>query len=137
MPPAPMNPYGETKVEFEGMLARYAQSHGVASVSLRYFNAAGAATRWGEDHEPETHLIPNILRVAQGRTAAVEVYGSDYPTPDGTAVRDYIHILDLADAHLRALDANLAGAVALNLGTGHGHSVLAVVEAARAATGRP
>ncbi len=134
-PPAPMNPYGETKVEFEGMLAGYAQSHGLASVSLRYFNAVGASARCGEDHEPETHLIPNILRAAQGR-GAVEVYGSDYPTPDGTAVRDYIHILDLADAHLRALDASLDGAVALNLGTGQGHSVLAVVEAARAVTGR-
>ena len=135
-PPAPMNPYGETKVEFEGMLARHAQSHGLASVSLRYFNAAGASARYGEDHAPETHLIPNILRVAQERAAAVEVYGSDYPTPDGTAVRDYIHILDLADAHLRALDASLDGAVALNLGTGEGQSVLAVVAAARAVTGR-
>jgi len=136
-PPAPMNPYGETKVEFEGMLARHAQCDGLASVSLRYFNAAGASARCGEDHEPETHLIPNILRVAQRRAATVEVYGSDYPTPDGTAVRDYVHVLDLADAHLRALDADLDGAVALNLGTGQGHSVLAVVEAARAVTGRP
>jgi UDP-glucose 4-epimerase len=135
-PPAPMNPYGETKVEFEGMLARYARSHGLASVSLRYFNAAGASPRCGEDHTPETHLVPNVLRVAQQRAAAVEVFGSDYPTPDGTAVRDYIHILDLADAHLRALDAKLDGAVALNLGTGAGHSVLAVVGAARAVTGR-
>ncbi len=135
-PPAPMNPYGETKVEFEGMLAGYGRSHGLASVSLRYFNAAGASPRCGEDHTPETHLVPNILRVAQQRAAAVEVFGSDYPTPDGTAVRDYIHILDLADAHLRALDAKLDGAVALNLGTGAGHSVLAVVAAARAVTGR-
>ena len=135
-PAAPMNPYGETKVEFEGMLAACARSHGVASVSLRYFNAAGASARCGEDHAPETHLIPNVLRVAQGRAAALDVYGTDYPTPDGTAVRDYIHIADLADAHLRALDASLDGAVALNLGTGRGHSVLAVVEAARAVTGR-
>ncbi|HMH81271.1 MAG TPA: UDP-glucose 4-epimerase GalE [Gemmatimonadales bacterium] len=135
-PPAPVNPYGETKVEFEGMLARAAQSHGLASVSLRYFNAAGASARYGESHTPETHLIPNILRVALGLAAAVEVYGTDYPTPDGTAVRDYIHVLDLADAHLRALDARVDGAVALNLGTGVGQSVLAVVDAARRATSR-
>jgi UDP-glucose 4-epimerase len=134
-PLAPINPYGETKLEFEGILAARARSHGLSSVSLRYFNAAGASPRHGEDHAPETHLIPNILRVAQGRAAAVEIYGSDYPTPDGTAVRDYIHILDLADAHLRALDATIDGAVALNLGTGQGHSVLAVVQAARAVTG--
>lgn len=135
-PPAPMNPYGETKVEFEAMLTRYAKSHGLQSVSLRYFNAAGASERYGEDHEPETHLIPNVLRVAQGRVPSVDVFGTDYATPDGTAVRDYIHVLDLADAHLRALDAPLDGAVALNLGTGTGQSVLAVVEAARRVTGR-
>jgi len=135
-PAAPMNPYGETKVEFERLLSRYAASHGVASASLRYFNAAGASTRFGEHHEPETHLIPNILRVAQRRSGTVEIYGSDYPTPDGTAVRDYVHILDLADAHLRALDAALEGAVALNLGTGEGHSVRQVVEAARSVTGQ-
>jgi len=135
-PAAPLNPYGETKVEFEAMLARLAQSHGLASVSLRYFNAAGASTRYGEDHAPETHLIPNVLRVAQGRAPALEVYGTDYSTSDGTAVRDYIHVLDLADAHIRALDADLHGAVAVNLGTGTGHSVLAVAAAARGVTGR-
>src|SRR6266700_1164458 len=134
-PAAPVNPYGETKVEFERMLAAAARSHGVASVSLRYFNAAGATERYGEDHEPETHLIPNVLRVAQGRALALEVYGTDYPTPDGTAVRDYIHVLDLADAHIRALDAELDGAVAVNLGTGTGSSVLAVADAARRVTG--
>jgi UDP-glucose 4-epimerase len=136
-PAAPVNPYGETKVEFERMLGAAARSHGVASVSLRYFNAAGASERYGEDHEPETHLIPNVLRVAQGRAPALEVYGTDYPTPDGTAVRDYIHVLDLADAHIRALDAELDGAAAVNLGTGTGSSVLAVAEAARHVTGRP
>ena len=136
-PAAPVNPYGETKVEFERMLGAVARSHGVASVSLRYFNAAGASGRYGEDHEPETHLIPNVLRVAQGRAPALEVYGTDYPTPDGTAVRDYIHVLDLADAHIRALDAELDGAAAVNLGTGTGSSVLAVAEAARHVTGRP
>lgn len=138
-PPAPVNPYGETKVEFERLLAQAAKTHGVASVSLRYFNAAGASTRYGEDHDPETHLIPNVLRVARGggSDGAVEVYGTDYPTPDGTAIRDYIHVLDLADAHIRALDAPLTGAEAVNLGTGTGHSVIAVTEAARRVTGRP
>jgi UDP-glucose 4-epimerase len=134
-PVAPLNPYGETKAEFEALLARLARSDGVASVSLRYFNAAGASARCGEDHEPETHLIPNVLRVAQGRARALEVFGTDYPTSDGTAIRDYIHVLDLADAHIRALDAPLNGAVAVNLGTGAGHSVLAVVAAARSVTG--
>jgi len=135
-PAAPVNPYGETKVAFERMLGAAARTHGVASVSLRYFNAAGASERYGEHHEPETHLIPNVLRVAQGRAPALEVYGTDYPTPDGTAVRDYIHVLDLADAHIRALDAPLDGAAAVNLGTGTGSSVLAVAEAARHVTGR-
>ena len=134
-PVAPLNPYGETKAEFEALLARLAERDGLASVSLRYFNAAGATARYGEDHEPETHLIPNILRVAQGRAPTLEVYGADYPTADGTAIRDYIHVLDLADAHIRALDAALNGAVAVNLGTGAGHSVLAVVAAARHVTG--
>ena len=134
-PIAPVNPYGETKAAFEALLARLARTDGVASVSLRYFNAAGASPRYGEDHEPETHLIPNVLRVAQGRARALEVYGTDYPTVDGTAIRDYIHVLDLADAHIRALDAPLNGAVAVNLGTGAGHSVLAVVAAARSVTG--
>jgi UDP-glucose 4-epimerase len=136
-PAAPVNPYGETKMEFERMLALAGRTQGVASISLRYFNAAGASERYGEDHEPETHLIPNVLRVAQGRAPALEVYGTDYPTSDGTAVRDYIHVLDLADAHIRALDADLDGAVAVNLGTGTGSSVLAVTEAARHVTGRP
>src|SRR5690348_13064333 len=135
-PVAPLNPYGETKAEFEALLARLARSDGVASVSLRYFNAAGASTRCGEDHEPETHLIPNVLRVAQGRARALEVFGTDYPTSDGTAIRDYIHVLDLANAHIRALDAPLTGAEAVNLGTGTGHSVLAVTDAARQVTGR-
>jgi UDP-glucose 4-epimerase len=106
-------------------------------VSLRYFNAAGATLHRGEDHEPETHLIPNVLGVALGRRAAVDVYGTDYPTADGTAVRDYIHVDDIADAHVRALDIPLAGAVALNLGSGIGHSVRQVIEAARRVTGHP
>ncbi len=134
---APVNPYGETKLAFERMLEPWATSHGLRSVSLRYFNAAGATKRYGEDHAPETHLIPNVLRVAARERSAVEVYGTDYATPDGTAVRDYIHVRDLADAHVRALDADVAGAQAVNLGTGTGQSVLSVVEAARRVTGQP
>jgi UDP-glucose 4-epimerase len=137
VPQAPVNPYGETKRDFERVLGEYATRHGLASVSLRYFNAAGATERRGEDHEPETHLIPNVLGVALGRRPAVDVYGTDYPTADGTAVRDYIHVDDIADAHVRALDVPLAGAVALNLGSGAGHSVRQVVEAARRVTGHP
>jgi UDP-glucose 4-epimerase len=135
-PRAPVNPYGETKLAFERLLADYATRHGVVSISLRYFNAAGATARHGEDHDPETHLVPNVLQVALGRRPAVEVYGTDYPTPDGTAVRDYVHIADIADAHVRALEADFASAVAVNLGTGAGHSVLSVTKAARRITGR-
>ena len=136
-PLAPVNPYGESKREFERMLGEYAARDGGTVVSLRYFNAAGASAEHGEDHEPETHLIPNVLRVASGQRPALDVLGTDYPTPDGTAVRDYIHILDIADAHVRALEADLTGMTAMNLGTGVGYSVLAVAEAARQATGRP
>ena len=136
-PPAPVNPYGETKLAFERLLERWATSHGLKSLSLRYFNAAGATERYGEDHAPETHLIPNVLQVAGRHRPALEVYGTDYATPDGTAVRDYIHVRDLADAHVRALDADGDGAQAVNLGTGTGHSVLSVVEAARRVTGQP
>jgi UDP-glucose 4-epimerase len=136
-PQAPVNPYGETKLEFERVLGAYAARHGLGSVSLRYFNAAGATDRRGEDHEPESHIIPNVLAAALGTRPAVDVYGTDYPTPDGTAVRDYIHVDDIADAHVRALDVPAGGAIALNLGTGTGHSVRQVVEAARRVTGRP
>lgn len=135
-PLAPVNPYGETKMEFEGVLAGYATRHELGAVSLRYFNAAGATERRGEDHEPETHLIPNVLAVALGERRAVDVFGTDYPTPDGTAVRDYIHVADIADAHVRALDVPLDGRhIALNLGTGTGHSVRQVLDAARGITG--
>ena len=133
---APVSPYGETKLEFERVLRDYAVRHRLASVSLRYFNAAGATELRGEDHDPESHLIPNVLTVALGKRPAVEVFGTDYPTPDGTAVRDYIHVDDLADAHVRALDIAPDGAVALNLGTGRGTSVRQVVDAARRITGR-
>jgi UDP-glucose 4-epimerase len=136
-PMAPMSPYGETKLEFERVLGDYASRHQLSSVSLRYFNAAGANDQRGEDHEPESHLIPNVLGVALGKRAAVDIFGIDYPTPDGTAVRDYIHVDDLADAHVRALDIAPNGAIALNLGTGQGSSVRQVVETARRITGHP
>src|SRR5260370_113473 len=136
-PPAPVNPYGETKLVFERLLERWAKSHGLRSVSLRYFNAAGATERHGEDHAPETHLIPSVLRVAGRERSAVEVYGTDYATPDRTAVRDDIHVRDLADAHVRALDATVDGAQAVNLGTGTGQSVLSVVAAAPPVTAQP
>jgi UDP-glucose 4-epimerase len=137
-PLAPVNPYGETKRDFERLLADVGPKQGIGVVSLRYFNASGATERLGEDHDPETHLIPNVLAAALGRRAALEVYGTDYPTADGTAIRDYVHVADIADAHLRALDVELDGgaAVAVNLGTGTGRSVREVVEAARRVTGR-
>ncbi|HWC72578.1 MAG TPA: UDP-glucose 4-epimerase GalE [Gemmatimonadales bacterium] len=137
-PQAPVNPYGETKRDFERILGEVAPRTGIAVVSLRYFNAAGATERLGEDHDPETHLIPNVLAVALGKQPAVNVYGTDYPTPDGTAIRDYVHVSDIADAHVRALDVPLSGSapVALNLGTGGGHSVQQVVDAARRVTGK-
>jgi UDP-glucose 4-epimerase len=137
-PQAPVNPYGETKRDFERLLADVGPRNGMGVVSLRYFNACGATARLGEDHDPETHLIPNVLAAALGTRAALEIYGTDYSTPDGTAVRDYVHVTDIADAHLRAMDAKLDGgsAVAVNLGTGTGRSVREVVEAARRVTGR-
>src|SRR6266571_2279677 len=102
-PKTPVNPYGRTKLEFEGLLERAAAEHGFAVVSLRYFNAAGATERLGEAHDPESHLVPNVLGAALGTKPPVPVYGTDYPTPDGTAVRDYVHIADIADAHVQAL----------------------------------
>jgi UDP-glucose 4-epimerase len=137
-PLEPVNPYGETKRDFERVLADVGPKRGLGVVSLRYFNASGATERLGEDHDPETHLIPNVLAAALGKRDALEVYGTDYPTADGTAVRDYVHVADIADAHLRALDIELEGnaAVAVNLGTGTGRSVREVVEAARRVTRR-
>jgi len=140
-PQCPVNPYGETKLAIERALRWYGQAYGLQSVSLRYFNAAGADPdgEIGELHTPETHLVPLVLQTALGRRSHIEVYGTDYPTPDGTAIRDYIHVQDLAEAHLRALEYLLAGgaAVALNLGTGSGHSVREVVRAAETIGGRP
>ena len=136
---APVNPYGETKRDFERLLAGFAPAHGIEVVSLRYFNASGATEQRGEDHDPETHLIPNVLAAAAGKRAAVDVFGTDYQTPDGTAVRDYVHVADIADAHVRALNVKVdaRGPVALNLGTGTGRSVREVIEAARRVTGKP
>jgi UDP-arabinose 4-epimerase len=140
-PQLPVNPYGETKLAVERALRWYQQAYGLRSMSLRYFNAAGADPQGeiGELHEPETHLIPLILHAALGRRAHVDIYGTDYPTPDGTAIRDYIHVEDLAEAHLRALELLFAGgeSAALNLGTGSGHSVREVIAAAEAISGRP
>jgi UDP-arabinose 4-epimerase len=132
-PQLPVNPYGETKLAIERALHWYGAAYGIRSVSLRYFNAAGADPEGeiGEEHEPETHLIPLVIAAALGRRPHVEVYGTDYPTHDGTAIRDYIHVQDLAEAHVLALGHLAAGgaAAALNLGTGRGHSVREVIAA--------
>jgi UDP-glucose-4-epimerase GalE len=144
-PLAPINPYGETKRTFEGALRFYGEAYGLRSIALRYFNVAGATEGNGEIHDPETHLIPNVLRAAD-TGSPVTLFGTDYPTPDGTCIRDYIHVADLADAHLLALEATAApnGAgetgrpwAAFNLGIGQGFSVREVVAAAEAIVGRP
>ncbi|MFD7707527.1 UDP-glucose 4-epimerase GalE [Streptomyces sp. NPDC059786] len=135
---APINPYGASKLAVDHMIASECGAHGLAAVSLRYFNVAGAFERYGERHSPESHLIPLILQVAQGNRDSILVYGDDYPTPDGTCVRDYIHVADLAEAHLSALGAAEAGRhLICNLGNGRGYSVREVIEAARTVTGRP
>jgi len=133
---APVNSYGESKLIFERILAWYGRAYGLKHVSLRYFNAAGASQRLGEDHHPETHLIPNVLKAALNRSKPVGIFGTDYPTKDGSCVRDYIHVLDIARAHILALERveELSGRV-YNLGNGDGYSVLEVVEAARKVTG--
>lgn len=135
-PRSPTNPYGESKLAFERMLHWYDEAYQMRYISLRYFNAAGASDRFGEDHDPETHLIPNILRVAAGKAGQVKIFGEDYATHDGTCVRDYIHVIDLADAHLIALNAMTKGSGIYNLGYGNGYSVAEVVEMARQITGR-
>jgi len=135
----PINPYGATKMMIERILLDYHRSHGIRSVSLRYFNAAGAAPSAGigEMHSPETHLIPRLLDVARGRGAVAEIYGTDYPTPDGTCIRDYIHVTDLATAHLAALGRLEVGngCEVYNLGTGTGSSVKQVIDQVAATTG--
>src|SRR5438067_2832897 len=134
MPAQPINPYGESKLAFEKILRWYGEIHGLKFVSLRYFNAAGASTNFGEDHRIETHLIPNVLKAALGQKPHVEIYGTDYETPDGTCIRDYIHIVDLVRAHLLALGAGKSEFY--NLGTGDGSSVREVIAACRKITGR-
>ncbi|MFB7103808.1 UDP-glucose 4-epimerase GalE [Streptomyces hydrogenans] len=142
-PTAPTNPYGATKLAVDHMIAGECAAHGLAATSLRYFNVAGAYGGLGERHDPESHLIPLVLQVALGEREAIAVYGDDYPTPDGTCVRDYIHVADLAEAHLLALDAMTAGAVPAgehlicNLGNGNGFSVREVIETVRKVTGHP
>ena len=135
----PTNVYGESKLLVERMLQWFHRIHGLRYASLRYFNAAGAAASdHGEAHRPETHLIPRILSVALGRQKHIEIFGTDYPTPDGTCVRDYIHVSDLAEAHLLALDAlERAGRLIYNLGNGQGFSVREVIDEARRVAGRP
>ena len=140
-PREPVNPYGASKLFFENALEAYSCAYGLRSVSLRYFNAAGAdeSGEIGEIHDPETHLIPLALAASTASGPELQVHGSDYPTTDGTCVRDYIHVNDLADAHVRALEylEKNGDSLAINLGTGRGHSVLEVIEAAKNATGRP
>jgi UDP-glucose 4-epimerase len=133
-PARPISPYGESKLAFEKILRWYDQIHGLKFVCLRYFNAAGATENFGEDHRPETHLIPAVLKVPLGERPNVEIYGTDYETPDGTCIRDYIHIVDLARAHILALGAVASGSY--NLGTGGGSSVWEVIAACRKITGR-
>lgn len=138
VPGAPINPYGQSKLAVDHMLTGEAAAHGLAAASLRYFNVGGAFGRHGERHDPETHLIPNLLAVPAGRRESADVYGTDYPTSDGTAVRDYLHVVDLSAAHLLALDAVQKGRHhVVNLGTGTGYTVREVVEACRTVTGHP
>ena len=137
-PLRPTNPYGESKLLVEHMLRWINQIHGFRYASLRYFNVAGAVPGYGEAHEPETHLIPLILDVALGRRESIKVFGQDYPTKDGTCVRDYIHVADLADAHLLALHAlEGTGKMIYNIGNGQGFTVREVIESVRRVTGRP
>ncbi|MEO6845965.1 MAG: UDP-glucose 4-epimerase GalE [Chthoniobacterales bacterium] len=134
LPQIPINPYGESKLIFEKILRWYGEIHDLRCVALRYFNAAGATEKFGEDHRIETHLIPNVLKVALGQKQAAEIFGTDYETPDGTCIRDYIHILDLAEAHILALKASQSAFY--NLGTGGGTSVQEVIECCRRVTGK-
>lgn len=131
----PINPYGESKLMFERMLEWYRRIHGLDFVAFRYFNVAGATEKHGEHHRIETHLIPNVLRVPLGQTGQCEIYGTDYPTPDGTCIRDYIHVADIADAHILAMASGPPGFY--NLGNGQGYSVRDVIAAAETVTGHP
>jgi len=136
-PTSPTNPYGESKLTFEKAMHWYEQAYGIRYASLRYFNAAGASENCGEDHDPETHIIPITLQVATGKRSHVEIYGDDYPTADGTCVRDYIHVIDLARAHILALDVLDKRSAIYNLGCGgDGYSVREVIDTARQVTGK-
>ena len=136
-PTNPTNTYGETKLAFERAMHWYERAHGLRYASLRYFNAAGASEKCGEDHDPETHIIPITLQAAAGKRAHVEIFGEDYPTPDGTCIRDYIHVIDLARAHILALDVLSERSAIYNLGCGgDGYSVRDVIETARRVTGK-
>jgi UDP-glucose 4-epimerase len=134
LPQRPINPYGESKLLFEKILRWYDEIHGLKFVALRYFNAAGATAQYGEDHRCETHLIPNVLKVALGQKEQVDIFGTDYETPDGTCIRDYIHIVDLAQAHILALGVEQSAFY--NLGTGGGTSVREVIAACEKVTGK-
>ena len=134
LPQHPINPYGESKLIFEKILRWYDEIHGIKHVALRYFNAAGASATYGEDHRTETHIIPNVLRVVLGQKSHVEIFGTDYETPDGTCIRDYIHILDLAQAHILALGAKESARY--NLGTGGGTSVREIIATCEKVTGQ-
>ena len=135
LPQKPINPYGHSKLMFEQILNWYDKIHGLVHVNLRYFNAAGASAQFGEDHRIETHLIPNVLKVALGQKEKVEIFGDNYATPDGTCIRDYIHIHDLAAAHMLALGREHSASY--NLGSGEGFSVRQVIDIARKVTGHP
>jgi UDP-glucose 4-epimerase len=137
-PQWPKNPYGWSKLVMERVLDSFDHAYGLKFVALRYFNASGATAKYGEHHEPESHLVPNVLAAGAGQKAEVSVFGNDYPTPDGTAIRDYVHVSDLADAHIRSLNhlRNGGNSEFINLGTGLGNSVLEVIDAARKVTGK-
>lgn len=134
LPQRPISPYGESKLMFETLLEWFRQIHGLEFVAFRYFNAAGASASFGEHHRIETHLIPNVLKVALGHSTHCDIFGTDYTTPDGTCIRDYIHTIDLADAHIRALEPGKQGFY--NLGNGEGYSVRQVIQACEKVTGR-
>ena len=134
LPQRPVNPYGESKLMFERILQWYQQLHGLEFVAFRYFNAAGASEKFGEHHRVETHIIPNVIKVALGQKTHCEIFGADYPTPDGTCIRDYIHIVDLATAHILALQPGKQGF--FNLGNGDGYSVRQVIEVCQKVSGR-
>ncbi|HHY85158.1 MAG TPA: UDP-glucose 4-epimerase GalE [Verrucomicrobia bacterium] len=133
LPQRPINPYGESKLMFEKILLWYQQVYGLEFIAFRYFNAAGASERFGEHHRIETHLIPNVLKVPLGQATECQIFGTDYPTPDGTCIRDYIHIIDLAQAHILGLEPGKKGFY--NLGNGDGYSVRQVIETCEKVTG--